>query len=335
MSRPFQMTSPVCDLVGRVAHQRVGEGRLARPVAAHDRVDLALANGEVDAAQDLALAVRDRHHVQVADDQLAIVVCLAGRGVGWSVECLGHESLVGARWEVAISSSIGSGAEWYGCVGRGVARSASVIESSAVVIALRTVDPQVVDVAEARCVRRCRRGLGSSLAQTMGAMGPSSARSTSPMRISRRLSRQLVAAVRAARAGHEPGFAQAHHELLEVRARQDFVVGHLGKADGAGAVVPRELDHHAHAVLAARAEMHGAGTGEDAARPLGRCRGGRRRRLRHGRRRGLRIPSDHVRIESSRGPIYPQSPPKGRRCSSTREPPALFSPWEVTANLTR
>ena len=66
------------DLVCRVAHQRIGERRLARAVAAHDRVDLALADGQVDALEDLARRVRDRHHVQVADDQLAVTGLLVG-----------------------------------------------------------------------------------------------------------------------------------------------------------------------------------------------------------------------------------------------------------------
>ena len=61
------------DRVGGVAHQRISERRLARAVATHDRVDFALANREVDAAQDLARRVGDRDHVKVTDDQLAVV----------------------------------------------------------------------------------------------------------------------------------------------------------------------------------------------------------------------------------------------------------------------
>src|SRR5690606_11764435 len=48
-------------LVGRVAGQRVGERRLARPVGAHDRVDLAAVDGEVDALEDRLRTVRGRH----------------------------------------------------------------------------------------------------------------------------------------------------------------------------------------------------------------------------------------------------------------------------------
>ena len=41
------------DLVGRVAHERVGERRLAGPVRAHDRVHLVGVDGQIDAADDL------------------------------------------------------------------------------------------------------------------------------------------------------------------------------------------------------------------------------------------------------------------------------------------
>ena len=47
------------DLVGRVAHQRVGERRLARAVRAHQRVNLARADREIDSLDDLG-AVLER-----------------------------------------------------------------------------------------------------------------------------------------------------------------------------------------------------------------------------------------------------------------------------------
>ena len=53
------------DLVGRVAHQRVGERALAGAVRPHDRVHLVRVDREVDAADDLG-AVLDRH-VEVPD----------------------------------------------------------------------------------------------------------------------------------------------------------------------------------------------------------------------------------------------------------------------------
>ena len=52
------------DLEVGVAHDRVGERRLARAVRPHQRVDLALADDQVEAAQDLLLACAD---VKVSD----------------------------------------------------------------------------------------------------------------------------------------------------------------------------------------------------------------------------------------------------------------------------
>ena len=52
-------------LVGRVAHQRIGERRLARAVRAHDRVLLVQVHGEVDPLDDLG-AVREGD-VQILD----------------------------------------------------------------------------------------------------------------------------------------------------------------------------------------------------------------------------------------------------------------------------
>ena len=61
------------DDVGRVAHQGVGEGRLARAVGAHDRVDLALADGQVDPLEDLVLGRGDGRDAKAADDELLVV----------------------------------------------------------------------------------------------------------------------------------------------------------------------------------------------------------------------------------------------------------------------
>jgi hypothetical protein len=47
-----------------MTHDRVGERRLAGPVRAHEGVDLALGDVEVDAAEDLLVAGGD---VQVSD----------------------------------------------------------------------------------------------------------------------------------------------------------------------------------------------------------------------------------------------------------------------------
>ena len=58
MSRPRHVDLAAGHDVRRVAHQRVGERRLARAVRAHDRVDLARPDLEVDALEDLVLRAR-------------------------------------------------------------------------------------------------------------------------------------------------------------------------------------------------------------------------------------------------------------------------------------
>jgi hypothetical protein len=74
-------------------------------------VNLALADGQVDAREDLAAAVGDRHHMEIADDQLAVSLGLDVLGClvwGCPVECLGHESFVCAN---AVKVSIETGGE--------------------------------------------------------------------------------------------------------------------------------------------------------------------------------------------------------------------------------
>ena len=67
--------APGRDLVLRVGQQRVGEGRLARAVRAHERVHLAGLDSEVDASEDVAarasrrVVVGGRPDVQILDPQ--------------------------------------------------------------------------------------------------------------------------------------------------------------------------------------------------------------------------------------------------------------------------
>ena len=77
---PEHLAGP--DHVRGVAHQRVGQGGLARAVGAHDGVDLALADGQVDPLEDLVIGVRHGGHVQVADDEVLVAH-------GWLVYSLG------------------------------------------------------------------------------------------------------------------------------------------------------------------------------------------------------------------------------------------------------
>ena len=52
-SSPSRRTLPCGDQVLGVAHQRVGQGALARAVAAHERVHLTVGDFQIEAAQNL------------------------------------------------------------------------------------------------------------------------------------------------------------------------------------------------------------------------------------------------------------------------------------------
>ena len=64
-----------------MAHERVGEGGLAGAVGAHDGVDLALADREVDPLEDLVLRGGGGGDVQVAD--LEVLVAHGRVGLLW------------------------------------------------------------------------------------------------------------------------------------------------------------------------------------------------------------------------------------------------------------
>src|SRR5713226_9122322 len=66
-----------------------------------------------------------------------------------------------------------------------------------------------------------------------------------------RIARKRVAAARAALAVHQSGLAQARDELLEIRLGQLLARRDRMQAHGALTEVTREVDHEAHAVLAA------------------------------------------------------------------------------------
>ena len=139
----------------------------------------------------------------------------------------------------------------------GGTRSARVIESRAPATASRTRTHRTLTVQPDERSQTFAWS-GSSLAQIIGAIGPSRARRTSPIVIVSGRSGEFVAAVGATGAHDEAGFAQADDELLEVGAREVLLGGDLGERRRTGPVVPPELDHQAHAVLALRAEGDGA-----------------------------------------------------------------------------
>ena len=149
------------DDVRRVAEEGVGERRLARAVGAHDRVDLALADLEVDPLEDLGGRARDG-----ATRRPRMTRCCRS----WLVS------------EVTMRSVLLGGR--VGATARSGTRSARVIESRVEVIASRTRTHRMLTVQrdERSQTIACS---GSSDAQIIGAIGPSRARSTSLIRISR------------------------------------------------------------------------------------------------------------------------------------------------------
>ena len=77
----------------------------------------------------------------------------------------------------------------------------------------------------------------SAVMHSIGAMSPSSARTTSAMRDLAGRARERVAAVRAAPGLDQPGLAQPLDEVLEVRERKPLGVGDRAERDRAVAVV--------------------------------------------------------------------------------------------------
>ena len=111
----------------------------------------------------------------------------------------------------------------------------------------------------------------SSVAQIIGASGPSRARRTSLIGIASGGAGQLVAAVGAAGRDDEAGVTEDERELLEVGARHVLGGGDLGEAGRPGAEMPPELDHQPNAVLALRGERDGARPVERGPMRTGRC----------------------------------------------------------------
>src|SRR4029079_96987 len=122
-------------------------------------VDLALPDVEVDPLQDLGLRAGRGGDAESADDEAV------GGG-----RLVGHE-VITAPWR-------SSEPRW-----RGGTRSARVIDSSAPEIASRTRTQRTLTV-QRELRSQTRACSGSSVAQSIGAIGPSSARSTWLIRIS-------------------------------------------------------------------------------------------------------------------------------------------------------
>ena len=241
-----------------MAHQGVGEGRLARSVRSHDRVDLAGAHDEVDPLEDLPLVVGGGRDAEVADDEIG-VGGHGGQG-SWGV------APVVRRRAVRRSTRLGRGL-W---VGEGDALRDELGEGHPLERAADRVadaDPEQVD-------RAARGPVAGELVAGMVVLGRTDHRGDGALERAQdvghgdrgRWPGQFVAAAGAPGRDDESGVAQAHHELLEVRSRELLFGGDLGQAGRPGAVVASELDHQPDAVLALRREGDGA-----AAVELGSC----------------------------------------------------------------
>ena len=120
-SSPSSRTLPLRDLVLGMAHQRVGQRALARAVAAHQRVHLARADGQVDPAQDLTpldgdVQVLDFEQRRAAAPRAVPLVCVMRARI--------HLSACGAR------SSSGTKCAAACCSASVISRSSRVVESS-------------------------------------------------------------------------------------------------------------------------------------------------------------------------------------------------------------
>src|SRR5258708_5240958 len=115
-----------------MAHQRVGERRLARAVRAHDRVDLARPDLEVDALEDLVLRLGDRRDAQAADHEAVLAgVAAPGRvGGAGSVRLVAHDVVRAPSRVMVVPAGPLATAPWIATTRCGT-RSARVTPSSA------------------------------------------------------------------------------------------------------------------------------------------------------------------------------------------------------------
>ena len=249
MSRPRHMTSPPVTMYRGVAHQRVGERRLSRAVGAHDRVDLAGPDLEVDALEDLALRRGGGRDPQAADDERF--------GRRRSRRWWWRRSV----WSVTMASGLlrGLGSRLVRAGARrsaGGTRSARVTPSSAPATASRTrIQRKLTVHDEVRAARVVGVVLGG--ADHRGERALERAEDLAHLdRLGR--PRQLVAAVGAARARRPGRRPEGRRQAARGRPAACPRPRRSPRGWPARAEVPPELDHQPNAVLALRAEGDGA-----------------------------------------------------------------------------
>ena len=160
------------DLVGRVAHQRVGQRGLARAVAAHDRVDLALADGRGRCRAGspvVRLAIGTTWRSRMTSSRSSAAAGAAWRcGVG-VVSCGGDGLLDGSLGErLDGQEAVGGGAGWPSWVGQ-------LLEGHGVERAddgLADARPQLARRCRSRYARRSRRGAGHRWRRSWARWGP-------------------------------------------------------------------------------------------------------------------------------------------------------------------
>ena len=240
MSSPLKADRALGHLERRVAHDRVGEGRLAGAVGPHQRVDLALLDVEVEAAEDLL--VLDAH-VQVADLQLSQFRSVSGfrkSGSGGAAD----------RRRGARRRALGRRTR--------PARPAWCPASALVTPPCTRVHSSFVEQARSPS-SSCEQSTlpsGVSWKHSIGAICPSSASTTASIVISSAGLRQAVAAVGAAGRGDQARLAQLRDQVLEVGERQPLRLGDGAERDRRRAGLAAQLDHQAHSVLGFGREQH-------------------------------------------------------------------------------
>ena len=194
-----QQDAALGDLVVRVAHEGVGERRLARAVRAHQGVGLALLHDEVHAVEDLALLGADVQVLDLQGHAVTVSVCFRVRaGLARSASVISFRVRTMDPCTRVQSSLVGQGS-WPSWPSR-------TQTSVAVGVGADALDRRDVALERAHDL-----GHGDALG----------------------VARERVAAVGAAARLDELGLAQALHEVLEVRERQALGVGDRAERDRA------------------------------------------------------------------------------------------------------
>ena len=234
----FEGDRPVGYLEGRVAHDRVGQRRLAGPVRTHQGVDLPLLDVEVEAAEDLLSLDA---HMQIPYLKLSQFVSVS--------VCLGQAAVPTAVGRSRPAGPTTAELDQLGQRGAGERLGDAALDPGpqqlrrAGMVAVAFVRAE--DLALRRLVEALhRRDLPFECLDH---------------HIERDLlgrHREAVAAVRSPGRGDETGLAQPGDEVLKVGERKPLGLGDCAERDRRRAGLASELDHQAHPVLGFGREQH-------------------------------------------------------------------------------